>query len=502
MKSAVETLNPTRVKLTVEVPYTELVPSIDAAFKAIGSQISVPGFRRGHVPTRIIEQRVGRGAVLQEAINEALPGFYGQAVEESDVRPIGQPEVEITQVPMEEGDDLAFTAEVDVRPQISLPDLDGIAVSVDDVTVSDDDIDERIQTLRERFGTLTTVDRVVESGDFVSLDLSATIGEEEIDSVTGVSYEVGSGTMLPGMDDAVIGLAAGETAVFTAPLAGGDHQGQDAECTVTVQSVKERVLPALDDDFAQLASEFDTLDELRADLASGVEQSKKFEQGIQARDRIIEHLLDVTDVALPEGIVLAEVDRHLEGEGRLEDDEHRAEVDEATRRSMKTQFLLDALAEQAEVEVSQEEFVEYLLMQAQQYRMDPNEFARALDADGQVPAIVAEVARRKALASVLDRATITDASGSVIDLNLLVPDEGEEGDEDADGDDVDDVDDVDGADESAVSAQPAEAVEAPGDTEEAVASPAEPADATEPAEATEAPGDTARPAEPADADQA
>jgi trigger factor len=469
VKSDVETLTPTRVKLTVEVPYAELEPSIAAAVKAIGQQITVPGFRKGHVPTRIIEQRVGRGAVMQEAINEALPQFYGQAVEAADLRPLGQPEVEITQVPMEEGEELAFTAEVEVRPEIVLPDLDGIAVSVDDVEVSETDIDERVETLRERFGTLTPVERPVESGDFVTIDLGATIGDEEIDSVTGVSYEVGSGNMLPGMDDALIGMTAGESKAFTAPLAGGEHQGEDAECTVTVQAVKVRNLPELDDDFAQLASEFDTLAELRADLASGVEQGKKFEQGIQARDRIIEHLLEVTDVPLPEGIVLAEVNRHLDGEGRLDDAEHRAEVDEATRRSLKTQFLLDALAEKAEVEVSQEEFVEYLLMQAQQYRMDPNEFARALDAEGQVPAIVAEVARRKALANVLDRATITDASGNVVDLDLLAPEDDEDdGDDDSVADDsgaeVDGAADAQADAESTASPDAEQAVDAESET--------------------------------------
>lgn len=473
MKSAVETLAPTRVKVTVEVPYEELKPSVDAAIKTIGSQISVPGFRHGKVPARIIEQRVGRGAVLQEAINEALPGFFGQAVEDNDLRPIGQPEVEITQVPMEDDQELAFTAEVDVRPEITLPDLDAIAVTVDDIVVTDEDIEERIETLRARFGTLVTVEREVAMGDFVSIDLSARIGEEEIDSVTGVSYEVGSGNMLPGMDDALIGLSAGETTTFTAPLAGGDHQGEEAECTVTVQAVKERELPELDDDFAALASEFDTLEALRADLAQGVEQGKRFEQGVQARDKILDHLLEATDVPLPENLIAAEVNNHLEGEGRLEDDEHRAEVDESTRRSMKTQFILDVLVEQEEVGVSQEEFVEYLLMQAQQFRMDPNELAKALDANGQVPAMVAEVARRKALAGVLDRATITDASGSVVDLNQLAPGEEDESADAAEEDTTTDpVDATAAADAPAEESAPAGADEAPaveGESGETVA---------------------------------
>ncbi|HMM93864.1 trigger factor [Phycicoccus sp.] len=430
MKSAVETLSPTRVKLTVEVPFDELKPLLDDAYRTIGAQIQVPGFRKGKVPARIIDQRVGRGAVVQEAVNEALPRFFAEAAEAEEVRAIGQPDVDVTAVPLEDGQDLEFTVETDVRPTIELPELTGIAVTVDDVSVADDDVEERLTALRERFGTLVGVDRPVEDGDHVSIDLSAEIEGEEIDSVTGVSYEVGSGNMLAGMDEALLGLSAGDTTTFTAPLAGGDREGQDAECTVTVQSVKVRELPELDDDFAQLASQFDTLEELRADVVQQAEQAKRYEQGIQARDKVLEHLLETVDVPVPDGIVQAEVDAHLEGENRMEDDEHRAEVDESTRKALKAQFLLDAIAEQLEVRVEQPELIEYLVMSAQQYGMDPNQFAQALDQQGQVPAMVQEVARRKALAAVLDEATVTDASGNAVDLDALVPDA--EGDEAAD----------------------------------------------------------------------
>lgn len=430
MKSAVETLSPTRVKLTVEVPFDELKPLLDDAYRTIGAQIQVPGFRKGKVPARIIDQRVGRGAVVQEAVNEALPRFFAEAAEAEEVRAIGQPDVDVTAVPLEDGQDLEFTVETDVRPTIELPELTGIAVTVDDVSVADDDVEERLTALRERFGTLVGVDRPVEDGDHVSIDLSAEIEGEEIDSVTGVSYEVGSGNMLAGMDEALLGLSAGDTTTFTAPLAGGDREGQDAECTVTVQSVKVRELPELDDDFAQLASQFDTLEELRADVVQQAEQAKRYEQGIQARDKVLEHLLENVDVPVPDGIVQAEVDAHLEGENRMDDDEHRAEVDESTRKALKAQFLLDAIAEQLEVRVEQPELIEYLVMSAQQYGMDPNQFAQALDQQGQVPAMVQEVARRKALAAVLDEATVTDASGNAVDLDALVPDA--EGDEAAD----------------------------------------------------------------------
>jgi trigger factor len=424
VKSAVETLNPTRVKLTVEVPFDELKPSVDAAYKTIGSQVQVPGFRRGKVPARIIDQRVGRGAVLQEAVNEALPKFYGQAVEESKLRPLGQPQVDVTDVPdVTAGGDLKFTVEVDVAPDVQVPDFSALTVEVDDVSVDDADVDEQLTSLRQRFGTLVGVDRAAAEGDFVSLDLSASIDGEEIDSVSGVSYEVGSKNMLDGLDEALVGMSAGETKEFQAPLAGGDRQGEQADVTVTVQSVKERELPELDDDFAQLASEFDTLEDLRGDLREKVERSKGMQQGVQARDRLLDTLLDQADIPVPPAIVEAEVHSHLENEGRLEDDEHRAEVTENATKALQTQFLLDAIVEQQNVSVSQAELIEYLVLSAQQYGMSPDAFAKAVDESGQVQGFVAEVARRKALATALEQATVKDASGNVVDLEALQPQE-------------------------------------------------------------------------------
>jgi trigger factor len=421
VKSAVENLSPTRVKLTVEVPSADLRPRMDAAYKTIGEQVTVPGFRKGKVPTRIIDQRFGRGAVVQEAVNDALPELYGQAVEENELTPLGQPEVSFTELPLADGQDLKFEAEVDVVPSFDLPDFSSIAVEVDPLQVDEDDVQSRMDNLRARFGTLVSVDRAAQSGDFTSIDLSATIDGEEIDSVTGVSYEIGSGTMLEGLDEALVGASAGDTVEFTSPLAGGDRAGQVAEVVVTLQSVKERELPELDDEFAQLASEFDTLEELQADLRRQAEQGAKFEQGVQARDKVLDQMLELTEIPLPDNLVEQEVHDHLEKEGRLEDDEHRAEVQESTRKAMKTQFLLDALVAEHNVQVDQGELIEYLMMTAQQYGMNPNEFAQQIDSQGQVPAMVTEVGRRKALASVLEGATVTDTEGNPVDLNELDP---------------------------------------------------------------------------------
>ena len=426
MKSTREPLGPTRVKLTVEVPAEELQPSIDQAYKTIGEQIQVPGFRRGKVPARIIDQRVGRGAVLQEAINDSLPGFYGKALDEHEVKPLGQPEVDITAVPLEADQDLTFTAEVDCRPEIELPDFTQLSVTVDPVQVTDEDIEERLTSLRERFGSLTPVERAAQHGDFVTIDLSAEINGEQVDSVTGISYEVGSGTLLEGVDEALTGMSGGETTSFTTTLAGGEHAGESADCTVTLQAVKVRELPELDDDFAQLASEFDSLEELRADLTAQVEKVKQVEQVIQARDKLIEELLERLDIPVPDGVVEHEVQHHLEEEGRQEDEEHRSEIQEQTREALRHQFLLDTVAEQQDVEVSQGDLIEYLVSSAQQYGIDPQQFAQVVGEQGQIPQMVAEVGRRKAMTAVLEMATVVDTEGTPVDVAAVTSPTAEE----------------------------------------------------------------------------
>ncbi|MFC8731473.1 trigger factor [Luteimicrobium sp. NPDC057192] len=422
MKSAVESLEPTKVKLTVEVEYDELKPSIEHAYEHIGRDVQVSGFRKGKVPPRVIDQRVGRAAVLEHAINDGLGEFYSEAVRENDLRPLGQPEVEVTQVPdpADKSGQLHFTAEVEVRPTVELPELSGLAVTVDASEVTDEDVTERLDALRERFGTLVGVDRPAQDGDFVVLDLKAEIDGDEIDSVSGVSYQIGSGTMLDGLDEALVGLSSGETTTFRSPLAGGEHEGKDSEITVTATQVKERDLPTADDDFAQLASEFDTLDELKDDLREQVKGIKTQNQAVAARDLLLEAILENLEVPVPQGVVDAEVHRHLESEGRLEDDTHRAEVTEETQKALRNQIVLDTLAEQLEVQVAQEELLEYLVQSSRQYGMDPNEFVQTIDQNGQIPAMVGEVARSKALAVALRRVEVKDSEGNVVDLSGFI----------------------------------------------------------------------------------
>ena len=476
--TSVEKLSPTRAKLTISVTPDELKPSIAHAYEHIAEQINVPGFRKGKVPAPIIDQRVGKAAVLEHAVNEGLDGFYRAAVAEHELRPLGRPSADIVEWPNEKdfSGDLLLAIEVDVRPEIELPDYAGLELTVDSVEVADDEVSEELERLRSRFGTLITVDRPAKTGDFVTLDLVAVIDGTEVDTASGVSYELGSGELLEGIDEALESLTAGETTTFESKLLGGDHQGETAEITVTVSAVKERELPAADDDFAQIASEFDTLDELTASLKEQVAKNKSFGQGTQARDLLVDKLLELVEVPVADSVIEDEVHRHLESEGRLEDDEHRAEVTEASTKAFKTQIVLDKIAESEKVQVSQEELTQYLVQGAAQYGMDPNEFVQILSQNGQIPAMVGEVARNKALAIALGKAKVTDASGNAVDLSEFTAVVGD--------------DEADTADESP-------AAEAPAEEKKPAAKKRAPKKATAEApadEAAEAPADEKKPA--------
>jgi trigger factor len=436
VKSTVENLSPTRVRLAVEVPFDDLKPTLDSTYKALSQQVRVPGFRPGKVPSRIIDQRVGRGTVLQEAVNEALPRLYGEAAREHELHPLGQPDIDITN--LDDGTSLSFTAEVDVRPEIPLPDLDGIAVTVEDAAVTDADVDEQLDELRERFGTLKGVDRPAGEGDYVSIDLVSVVDGEEVEggSAKGLSYVVGSDDLVDGLDEAVTGKSAGESASFTTTLRQGDRAGAEAEVTATVKSVKVKELPEIDDDFAQLASEFDTVAELKDDLRTRLGRVRVMEQGAQARDHLIEHLIDTVEFPLPESAVTTEVDqrehdivhslghddslfeRYLDSQGKTRE-EFDAEMRESAEKSVRAQFILDAIADRTEVQIGDSELTEYLVRQAASYQMPPQEFANQVIQSGNLPMLVADIRRNKALAGVLESAVVTDASGNSVDLAAL-----------------------------------------------------------------------------------
>ncbi|MFE3653698.1 MULTISPECIES: trigger factor [unclassified Streptomyces] len=434
MKSAVETLNPTRVRLTVEVPFEELKDSLDAAYKKINQQVTVKGFRRGKIPARVIDQRFGRGAVLEEAVNDALPKFYTSAVNEAELNVLGQPEVDITE--LKDNELLAFTAEVDIRPALEIPDYSGIEVEVDAVEVSDEDVDKSVEQLRERFASTSVVERAAQDGDVVTVDLEAKVdGEVLADGIAnGVSYTIGSGELLDGIDEAVKGLEAGGSATFTSELKGGSAQGKEAEVKVDVTEVKARELPELDDEFAQMASEFDTLDELKADSRKRLERMKKFDQATQAQEKVLEALLGLIEVPIPEKLLEDEIRtrkhnlehhqlgqmgldlaKYLEIQGKTEE-EFDAETKEQAEKGIKTQFVLDELVNKEKLNVSQEELTEHLMRRAQSSGMSPDQFAQAVVEGGQVPMLVGEVARGKALAVVVEAATVKDTKGEVVDL--------------------------------------------------------------------------------------
>ncbi|WP_420094691.1 trigger factor [Nocardia asteroides] len=436
MKSTVEQLSPTRVRINVEVPFEELKPDFDRAYKALAKQVRIPGFRPGKAPARLLEARLGRGAILEQVVNDALPARYSEAVTTAEVKVIGQPEIEITKI--EDGQELAFSAEVDIRPEVVLPDYSSLSVTVDAFTIDDDDIDEQLQSLRQRFGTLSGVERAVQEGDFVSIDLSATVNGEEVPeaATTGLSHEVGSGQLIEGLDEALIGLSAGESKEFTTKLVAGEHAEQDAVVTVTLQSVKERELPEADDEFAQLASEFDTLDELKDDLRTRVERVKKVQQAGEIRDKVLEALLEQVDVPLPDAVVQAEVDalvhdavhgfdhdeakfaESLEAQGSSRE-EFDKDTREAAEKSVRTQLLLDAIAEKDNTQVGQDELTERILFQAQRYGMAPEQFIQQVQQAGQLGAVFADVRRGKALAGVVGQVTVTDSDGNAVDTGEL-----------------------------------------------------------------------------------
>jgi trigger factor len=434
VKSTVEQLSPTRVKINVEVPFDELKPNFDRAYRKLAQQVRIPGFRPGKAPARILESRLGRGVVLDEVVNEAIPAKYSEAVTAEEVRPLGRPEIEVTEI--KDGEQLAFTAEVDIRPSFELPDASGISVTVDDVEVTDEEVAEQLDALRARFGTLTGVDRPAAKDDFVVVDLSATVDGKPVEeaATTGLSYQVGSGGLVDGIDEALTGLSAGESKTFTTRLVAGEHADHDAEVKAEVTAVKERELPEADDEFAQLASEFDTLDELRADLRDRLGKAKRMQRAAQARDKVLEALLAGTEVPLPESVVTAELEvrthdaihafdhddarfaEWLTEQGQTRE-EFETEAKEQAEQSVKTQLVLDAIADAEEVGVSDMELTQQIVSQAQRFGISPEDYLQRTQQAGQLGAVYADVRRGKALAGVVRQATVTDESGATVDLS-------------------------------------------------------------------------------------
>lgn len=436
MKTAVEELSPTRVKLTVEVPFEELEPSLKAAYKKVAQQVRVPGFRPGKVPARIIEQRFGRAVVLEETLNDALPKLYGQAVDETDVFPVSRPEIEVTKI--EDGKEVEFTAEVDIRPAFDIPDYEGIEVTVPSAEVTDADIDAQLDALRQRFATLTGVERAAQNGDFVVMDLSAAIDGEELEeqAASDVSYEVGAGSVLQGLDDNLVGMSAGDEKTFKTTLVGGEHADQEADVTIKVKSVKEKVLPELDDEFAQLASEFDTLEELRESIRAQVRRNKLVEQVTQAREKALEAVLEQIDIPLPQSALDAEIEarkhnlEHQVAESglsrdaffrlyRTTEEERLREFEENSKRALKTGFLLDKIVKKEDIGIAEQELTNFVVRRAMELGVAPNTLAQQLADNDQLTLAMVEIVREKAKTVIGDAAKVVDEDGNEVDLKAI-----------------------------------------------------------------------------------
>ena len=430
MKISVRNLEPTKVKLTVTVEPEELNPYLDAARKEIAKQVNVPGFRKGHVPGKIIDQRIGFAAVAGEAVNDAVPELYSKALDEKKIRPMAQPEFDVQDVPQSANDEtkLKFTATVERRPDIELPEIDGLEIAISKPEVKDEDVDKRLETLRQRFGTLVGVDRPAAKGDFANIDLTAEIDGETVDSQEGVSYELGSNTMLDGLDEALDGLSAGEETTFEGTLEAGDHEGQKATVKVKVNSVKAEELPELNDEFASEASEFDTLDELKADIRKAAAQDAEGRQATEARDAFIAKLQEGLKIPVPKGVKANMVEEQLKGmtpDPEKATKEQKAQAEETVEKDLRDQMVLDALAEKLDVQVSQSDVFNFLASIAQQYGMDPNNFIQAIIKNGQLGSAVQEVGRSKGLLAGM-RAVKFTADGEAVDLSNFLGEAAEE----------------------------------------------------------------------------
>lgn len=436
MKSTVEKLSPTRVKLVIEVPFDELKEEFDKAYKTIAEQVNIPGFRKGHAPAKLIENHVGRGAVLEQVINDMMPSRYEKACTENDVQPLSTPDVDVTKI--DDPNLIEFTAEMDCRPEIKIPDFKGKEISVEPRRATDEIAEQGLKDLQERFATLKGVDRPAKEGDFVSLDLSAKVNGEELKEAEtkGLSHRIGQGDLIEGLEDALVGMKAGESKTFTSKLVAGDHANEEADITVVLQKVQEQELPELDDDFAQMASEFDTLDELKEDLAKRANDAAKSEQAANLRDAVLSALIEEANFDIPKGIVEEQAQGQiqqvlsqfggdenilksiLESQGSDLDsfyDEAEKSAEEATR----TWLLLDALAEELSVEISQNDLTEAVVAQARQNNMEPEQFVQAVQQQGQLASLFSDVRRNKALFTVVRDVVAKDTEGNSLD-DLMV----------------------------------------------------------------------------------
>lgn len=430
MKSSVEKLNDIRVKLTVEVPFEELKPQIDAAFKTLATQVNIPGFRRGKAPRQVLEARIGRGPVLEQVANDAINEYYGRALDEHEINPLGAPAIDVTK--LEDNVVIEFTAEVDVRPEFEVPNFEEISVEVPAVEATDADVDAEIESLRQRFATTEPVERAVAEGDEPLVNITFTADGEPVEGgVEGFSLRVGS-NILPGLDEAIVGLSAGESKTFDANEGPFAEEGVDVQAIVEVLSNNERVLPEIDDEFAQEATGADTVDEMRDELREQIKERRGDTQAMEIRDAVLAAALDKVNFPLPEGLVQENIEAQVDqliaqfgGQPEMLDvlieargqtrEEFDAKQREDAEKAVRTQLLLDAVADVEKPEVSQEELTQQLMFLAQNFGMEPQQLVQVLQSNGQLGNVFADVRRGKALALVILKTTVKDSNGETVD---------------------------------------------------------------------------------------
>ena len=448
MKTLVEPLEGNKVRLSIEVDESEFEPALDAAFKRIAREVRLPGFRPGKAPRKLLEARLGVGVAREEAIREAVPGYYTDAVVEHDVDVIAQPEIDITGG-QEEGP-VTFDAVVEVRPVVEVAGYGSLRVELPSPVVTEADIDEQVERMRAQYADLVTVDRPAADGDIVKIDIDGSRDGEPIEglSASGYAFEVGLGTLVPELDENLRGASAGDHLEFS----GDDHHHDDDELdeeghaphgpidfVVDVEEVQEKVLPDLTDEWAKEASEFDTIDELRDDLRARMTRSRAAQAESNLRERTAEALAALVDVELPEPMISNEMQQRiqdlalrLQAQGlNLEQylamtgqpqEQFVESLREMANEAVQVDLALRAVALAEGIEATEDELDEEFAGVAERIGESPERVRSEFERNGQVSDVRSDLRKRKALDWLVEQVEIVDPDGNPIDrADLLAP---------------------------------------------------------------------------------
>ena len=456
MKTSVETLEPVKIKLIVEVEPQRVKKAFDRAARTLAKDVSLPGFRPGKAPRKLLEQRFGIGAIAQAAMEDSISEYYAEALRENAINPVAQPEVDVEHFDEEDG--CSFTAVVEVAPEITPPDHTGIDVAFPEWAVDDATVDEQLNTLRERFAEVDVVERPAANGDLVSIDLVFAVDGETIESsqVEDALYEVGSAGVTPELDEKIVGAVGGDTFTYddVLPAEYPEYGGKTATFTVTVKDVREKTLPDLDDDFASAAGGFDSLDELRSDMGNSLLRRQIEEAHHQVRGDVLEAYLALVDVPLPPSMVEFEIEQQLaqldgqaaqfgidaevllEAQGMTRD-EFAENARESAQTSVKAQLVLNALSETLSLDFDPREIDREIVRHARINNVAPEEIAKIIQEQGTLPALIGDIMRRKTIDAIVDAATLRGAPDDalMIELGLKAPEVTAEDDSEAEAGD-------------------------------------------------------------------